>query len=257
MTTTAAQAWVADLYDSYVTATEDIPFFVEEARQVSGPVLELMAGTGRVSVPLAEAGADLTCVDLSGPMLARLRDKLAARGLSAEVVEADIRNLRLTKNSFARAILPFQSFAELLRPVDQMAALVSIADLVAPAGRFICTLHNPEVRRKTVDGQLRVLGSTPLPEGGETLVLSSSQRFAPDPIIVHAAQFYEIYDDQGRLKEKRVLNVSYRLVERTEFRALAEAAGFRVIEVFGDYERRPFLADSPYMIWHLEKQAES
>lgn len=49
MATTAAQDWVADIYDSYVTTTDDIPFFVEESRKAAGPVLELMAGTGRVS----------------------------------------------------------------------------------------------------------------------------------------------------------------------------------------------------------------
>ena len=63
---------VASLYDSYVTATFDVPFFLAEAKAVPGPVLELMAGTGRVSLPLVEAGVPLTCVDASGAMLSRL-----------------------------------------------------------------------------------------------------------------------------------------------------------------------------------------
>jgi 2-polyprenyl-3-methyl-5-hydroxy-6-metoxy-1,4-benzoquinol methylase len=68
VSTTGAQAWIADLYDVYVTTTVDVPFFLEELKTTSGPVLELMAGTGRLSLPLAEAGARLTCVDISGLM---------------------------------------------------------------------------------------------------------------------------------------------------------------------------------------------
>lgn len=116
MTTTGAQAWVADLYDAYVTTTVDIPFFVAQARAASGPVLELMAGTGRVALPLAAAGVALTCVDLSAPMLARLRAKLASRGLTAATYQMDVRELALPARDFALAILPFQSFAELLTP---------------------------------------------------------------------------------------------------------------------------------------------
>jgi|GEM_PF-3676911 len=43
---------IAELYDAYVKETFDIPFFLKEAKQSSGEVLELMSGTGRVSIPL-------------------------------------------------------------------------------------------------------------------------------------------------------------------------------------------------------------
>jgi len=81
---------VADLYDLHVTVDLDVPFFVNEAQRVCGKVLELMAGTGRVSIPLVEAGVELTCVDVSEGMLERLRAKLRAKGLSAVVQRADI-----------------------------------------------------------------------------------------------------------------------------------------------------------------------
>ena len=52
---------IADLYDSYVQTALDTPFFLGETRNVKGEVLELMAGTGRVSIPLLEQGVRLTC----------------------------------------------------------------------------------------------------------------------------------------------------------------------------------------------------
>ena len=252
--TTGAHEWVADLYDAYVTTDLDIPFFLSEVREAAGPVLELMAGTGRVSVPLVEAGTRLTCVDLSGPMLARLRAKLATRGLSATVVQSDVRTLALPERNFALALLPFQSFAELPTPDDQRGALAAIAAHLAPGGRFICTLHNPAVRQRAIDGQLRLLGTFPLPGQGQTLLLWSVQQRAPDSAVVRAAQLYELYGADGRLEEKRWLDVQFRLVERAEFQSLAEATGFRVLALHGDYERAPVGEESsPVMIWVLER----
>src|SRR5919112_6745913 len=51
---------VADVYDLYVTSDLDVGFYVEEATKVQGKVLELMCGTGRVSIPLLEAGVGFT-----------------------------------------------------------------------------------------------------------------------------------------------------------------------------------------------------
>jgi hypothetical protein len=42
---------VAEIYDLYVTADYDIPFFLSETAKVEGPVLELTAGTGRLTSP--------------------------------------------------------------------------------------------------------------------------------------------------------------------------------------------------------------
>ena len=62
-------AAIAELYDVYVTADYE-EFFTSAVRDVPGPVLELMAGTGRLSIPLIQAGARLTCVDGAASMLA-------------------------------------------------------------------------------------------------------------------------------------------------------------------------------------------
>ena len=82
---------VADLYDAYVNVDLDIRFFIQEARRVGGKTLELMCGTGRVSIPLLQAGVDLTCVDCSKHMLARLHET------------ADASNRRATRRRAAGA----------------------------------------------------------------------------------------------------------------------------------------------------------
>src|SRR5919106_1033509 len=102
---------VADVYDLYVTSDLDLGFYVEEATKVQGKVLELMCGTGRVSIPLLEAGVDRTCVDASKGMLARLEERLRARKLEARVVRADVRHLDLgEEEQFELVLVSFNSF---------------------------------------------------------------------------------------------------------------------------------------------------
>lgn len=100
---------IAEIFDLYVTTDYDIPFFLSEAANAGGPVLELTAGTGRLSLPLVQAGACLTCVDSSQGMLDVLSRKLKERGLRAELRCADVCHLQL-QPPFELAILPFQSF---------------------------------------------------------------------------------------------------------------------------------------------------
>ncbi len=96
-------------------AAFDIAFFVDEAKKCPGKVLELMAGTGRVSLPLIEAGVDLTCTDISAELLAILCDKLTSKGLHADVHQADVCDFGLGKQ-FDLVIIPFSSFAHIVSP---------------------------------------------------------------------------------------------------------------------------------------------
>ena len=240
---------IAEIYDLYVTADHDVAFFVTEATAAGGPVLELTAGTGRLSLPLVEVGVELTCVDSSQGMLDVLSRKLAQRGLHAEVYCADVRRLGLPAR-FTLAILPFQSFMEIVGEVDQRAALVAIHGCLVPGGRFICTLHNPAVRRSQVDERLRVVGRFRTPEG--TLVVSGFEQ-GGDPVVTRL-QFFECFDGEGQLQQKRLLPMEFALVEREAFASMAEAAGFRVVELYGDYDGSPFDPErSPVMIWVLER----
>jgi SAM-dependent methyltransferase len=250
-----AIAWdqVARLYDTYVTATFDLPFFL---REVAGAedVLELMCGTGRVSLPLAEAGVHLTCVDAAPEMLAVLREKLARVPVARDnvrVVQMDVRQLALNQR-FDLVLVPFQSFAELVSPDDQREALARIYQHVCDGGRFICTLHNPPVRRQRADGQFRLLSRFPQPEG--TLLLWGLATYDTVTHLVEGMQFYEEYDAMGTLRRKSMLDVRFALIEREQFEALATGAGFRVAALYGDYDYAPFEDEtSPFMIWVLEK----
>ena len=244
--------YVADLYDIYVPATFDIDFFITETKKTSGEVLELMSGTGRVSIPLIEAGVKLTCVDLSAGLNAILEDKLQKMGLKADVYQMDVCELELQKK-FDMVIIPFSSFAHITSPDDQRKALAHIRQHLIPGGIFICTLGNPKLRQKAVDGQLRLFRTYPLPDTqGQLLLWISEDISDDDEQVVEAMQFYEEYDAKGVLQSKRLLELHFRLSKKDEFEELAKAAGFKVKALYGDYAYSEFSDDSPVMIWFLE-----
>ena len=246
-------ARLADLYDTYVKTELDIPFFLNETRKVSGEVLELMSGTGRVSIPLIQAGLRLTCVDASAEMLAILRTKLAERNLSAPVHWMDVRALEIDKR-FDLIFIPFHSFAELPSTEGQSQTLARIREHLADNGRFICTLHNPQVRLKRVDGQLRLWGKYPLEDRQGTLLFWGLENYDSDQHAVNGLEIFEEYDLNGFMKTKRLVELHFRIVDQREFENLAAAAGFKVVALYGNYEYSEFRQDtSPFMIWVLRK----
>jgi SAM-dependent methyltransferase len=242
---------VAHLYDAYVDTALDVEFFCREARDVTGPVLELMSGTGRVSIPLLEAGVDLTCVDSSPAMLEVFRGKLKQRGLSAELVVADLCALSLDRR-FELIFIPFHSFAEIVEPARQREALQRVRAHLARDGRFICTLHNPPVRLRPADGRPRTLGEFPVLEGHGTLVLSAVEHYDATAKLVTGTQIYEVRDADGRTVSREVLDVGWFVHHKDAFAELVQSLGYTTRALYGDYERAPFdLQRSPFMIWVL------
>ena len=245
---------VADVYDMYVTSDLDVGFYLEEAAKARGiRVLELMCGTGRVSVPLLEAGVNLTCVDASAGMLARLEERLRARELEATVVQADVRYLDLGEGVFDLALVPFNSFSEIVSPGDRALALKAVFGCLTEGGRLICPLHNPVARAGSTDGTLRINGSFPTPDGG-LLVVSGFETLDESTGVVDRLQFYEFFDASSELGAKRALPMRFALIDRDEFAELAEDVGFVPVALYGDYDRGEYLEESsPFMVWVLEK----
>ena len=245
---------IARFYDAYVTTDFDVAFFVREAAGAAA-VLELMCGTGRVSIPLIEAGVSLTCVDNSPEMLAALRRKLADRRLSACVRDMDVCDLSFERR-FDLVIIPFHAFAEIVAERAQQQALAGIHGVLSDEGRFICTLHNPAVRLRSVTGQRVERGTYELPAGEGTLCVDAVEQYDAANQIVRGTQFYEVQDENGAVRSRDSIDIRFYLHARETFEHLVEAAEFRTLELYGDYARAPFDPErSPFMVWVLRRRA--
>jgi len=243
----------ADLYDFFVQDDFDVPFFLNEAGKTEGRVLELMSGTGRVSLPLLKEGVALTCVDNSPDMLSFLEKKIEERGFSADVYEMDVCELALP-GTYEFIIIPFHSFSEILTGSRQKSALAKIYNHLSETGKFICTLQNPVERLKTVDGKLRLWREFPLKGGKGRLLLSGMLNYNPAEHIVSGLEFFELYDEQGVLQSKRCTDIKFYLHDRDGFESLVAPAGFQISELYGDYKYTAFDSEtSPFMIYVLTK----
>ena len=241
---------VADLYDSYVSTELDIPFFIKETEDINGDILELMCGTGRISIPLIQKGIRLTCIDKSEKMLDVFRKKINNNNI--DIIQADALDFSLNKK-FQLIFIPFHSFSELLTYDDQLLAMHNIYAHLEDGGTFLCTLQNPKVRLANTDGQLRVLGKFAYNDD-LNIIISYYNTYDPGSKIVSGMQFYEIYDNNNVLKEKRFLEINFRPPELTEFRQMADKCGFNLEKIYGDYSYSDFDIDSsPFMICFLRK----
>lgn len=152
--------FVADIYDAYVKVDFDIEFFNDYAKHSKGKILELMSGTGRVSIPLLNNGIELTCVDYSEEMLKVLERKAAGSGNRLKTVCQDVCELNLNEE-YGLIFIPLNSFSEIADREKMKIALERIPNHLSDEGIFICTFYNPSFRIKTADGQYRVLGRFP------------------------------------------------------------------------------------------------
>jgi SAM-dependent methyltransferase len=124
------QQFVADLYDLVVPYRNrpDVAFFVDEAVKSGGPVLEVGCGTGRVLIPTARAGIEITGVDSSDMMLRKCGELLAAETddvrSRVKLAKADMRGFDLGE-LFRLITLPFRPFQHLLTVEDQLACLTT------------------------------------------------------------------------------------------------------------------------------------
>jgi SAM-dependent methyltransferase len=242
---------VADLYDVYVQWDSDVSFFRERCANVTGKVLELMCGTGRLSIPLLQSGIQLSCVDYSAEMLRVFERRLQEHHLNADVYEADVRNLNLGR-SHELILLPFHSFSEIVHPNDRNRALASIRRHLAPDGRFVITFHNPAVQVPRLDGCRRQICDRPIPGHDTTLRVWSTVSARTDQGIAEGIQEYEIVGADGRPLERRELQVRFAITDRSTFEKEAADAGFRVLRLWGDYASNAFEPEkSPHMIWEL------
>jgi 2-polyprenyl-3-methyl-5-hydroxy-6-metoxy-1,4-benzoquinol methylase len=215
---------IAARYDrvtrSLPVVSEDIPFYValaQEAASLGQGVLELGCGTGRVTIPMAQAGVRVTGLDNAAPMLEIARRKAASAGVNVTWVESDMAAFRLEER-FGLVTIPFRSFLLLLTVEAQKSCLACIREHLVEGGRLALNFFNP------------------------------------DPALIAATGASE-GDDQlyGPLITRSERNLRMRYVFPDEMRGLLTSAGFQVEALYGWFDRRPFGDDSDEMVWVARK----
>jgi SAM-dependent methyltransferase len=235
----------AALYDhEYRRRRADVAFYREVANTYGSPILELGAGTGRVTTALARDGHNVVALDCAPAMLARLRDKVARLPPSVarrvNIIEGDLRTFdiasalgRRTAMRFPVVIAAFNVLEHLYTRSEVAACLARVAAHLAPGGRFAFDVQLPELEWLTRDPSKRWSKTRFTdPTTQRAMVYSTNHDYDPVGQIANIRLYYEPANGVGR---GRVVRLSQRKFFPAELEALVAHAGFRMVERYGDF----------------------
>jgi len=214
---------IAELYDSWSrSVTEDIPFYVAEARKAGGPPVELGVGTGRIAVPTARAGVPVIGVDSSRRMLEICRREAEAAGVGSLL---DLRLGELDSPPVSERVrlvtCPFRAYLHLRDDEARLRALRAARELLVPGGKLVFDVFRP---------------------GQDDIDETHARWIEREPGIFERADWNA---------EARTLTLSVRgsrgeatmtlaWLDEPDWRALLELAGFAVDRVYGWFDYRPY-----------------
>lgn len=223
---------IASVYDDWygterMDPTAAVEFLAPLAR--GGRVLELGIGTGRVALPLAERGVDVSGIDASSHMVDRLRAKPG--GADIPVFFGDFAGVEVD-GTFTLVYAAFTTFFALTTQEDQLRCLRRVRDVLEPAGRFVVEVFVPDVTRFS-SGQ-----STTTFESGDGYVLLDAMRHDPVSQVVEGNHVL-IAEGSAALFPVRL-----RYCWPAELDVMARLSGLELEERVAWYDRSPFDARS-------------
>lgn len=241
----------AELYDlQYAGYRDDLPFYLRLADDLGSPVLELGAGTGRVTEAMARAGHSVVAVDAAPAMLERATRRLKTRSLDQRVslVEADMRTLDLDQ-TFPLVIAPFNTLMHLYTVADQDAALARVRRHMEPGGVFAFDLYVPRLgaqgvmRAEPYWADLSDRGAAQDVERSDLFLVQHHDAVAQ---LVTSTYYLDSVAPDGTVT-RSVSSLRQRYFTRFELeRALAQV-GLR-LELYGDFSKARFDEQSALMV---------
>jgi SAM-dependent methyltransferase len=231
----------ADVYDDLYHRVSDVPAttrfldgLVRDATGGSpGRVLELAAGTGRLAIPLAELGHDVTALDISPDMLDQLRRK-DGTGRITTVVGDMARDL--PAGPFDVVFIAFNSLFMLTDPDDQAACFASVAGVLGERGAFVLEPFVPyDPPRPGAAFELRSMTA-------DRVVVSISSTDPASQVVM--GQIVDLVHGRPVTLRPYVLRYS----TPAELDTFAARAGLRLTERYANFERSPFDDDSSFHV---------
>ncbi|SDJ06346.1 class I SAM-dependent DNA methyltransferase [Nonomuraea jiangxiensis] len=193
-----------------------------------GRALEFAIGTGRVAVPLSERGVPVTGIELSQPMIDRLRTK--ADDAKIPVIVGDMA-AATAPGDYTLVYLVFNTISNLLTQAEQVACFRNAARHLTPGGRFVIELWVPELRK--------------LPPGQEATVWHCEPGYIGldtyDVLRQHVVSHHFRFDGGRRAELSRS---PHRYIWPAELDLMAQLAGFELESRHADWDGAEFTAES-------------
>ncbi len=244
----------AERYDIFYEAAPEgeLDFYLNAIQRSRGSVLELGVGTGRIAIPAAAMGHDITGVDLNEPMLARAREKSSRAPLPGKLnlIRADMATLDLEKTDYDLVIIPAHTLALITDEKRQLETLKRCAMHMADNATLIFNLFNPtDDLINGEPGETFLLGVVQDDDQGLRHVLTGTNDFDTQSQINCCVQTIETLDASGTVIDREQLTVVFRYLHHDQVIQMLDQAGLRASSVYGDFDGSALTPDSEEMIY--------
>jgi SAM-dependent methyltransferase len=217
---------IAEIYDPWSRSVrEDVAFYVGHALASGGPVVELAVGTGRIAIPIAQAGVEVIGVDTSGEMLALARQAADEAGV-AGLVDLRLGDLAAppVEERVPLVICPFRSLLHMEDEGAKLRALQATRALLEPGGAFVFDVFAPSA---------------------DDIAETNGRWLEREPGIYERADWDE---NERRLRlsvrsDDAQATFDLHWLSAPEWLRLLDVAGFEVEALHGWFDGRPFEDD--------------
>lgn len=207
-------------------------------------ILELGAGTGRISIPLAKDGHNVIALDRMSPMLDRLREKLdtlpALKG-NVSPLRGNLLDLPQDNDSLPMVIAPFNVLMHLYDRNTLRASFDEVHRVLCPGGIFALDVLLPDLEWLTWDPDVRhAVTRFKDPTSGEWMLYSTNHIYDPNTQVCHIKLYYD-RPATPRARSLRgantvkVVELAHRQIFPEELRMLADQSGFEILFHDGDF----------------------
>lgn len=237
---------IAETYDWTEQSTSDIPFFVDLARQAESPILELGAGTGRITIPIAGLGKPVVALDISESMLSRAKAKANSDNVSFLI--GDFRSLALDQ-TFGLILAPGRTFEHALSDSDRGEAFRRCSSHLKPSGLLTLYVWGPPSDAETAPPKKSKL-IDPADEHGTLRFSWREERDFGNELRTHHFRVEEL-DGQMRTWEHDPIQIRWYTADVLD--ELGKSVNLTVRDRHQDFEGTPYTDGSLHMVWTYKK----
>ncbi len=250
---------LTEFYDVSYANRKDIDFFVGYSGKVKGKTLELGCGTGRILIPTAIAGCEITGLDISPSMLKKCQEKIDQQSKQVRelirVVQGNMVDFNIDE-SFSLVTVPFRPFQHLISTEEQRSCLHCVHKHLDSGGLLILDLFHPflpALYEAKYQVEIEDFAERGLPDGRRIRRTHRNLAIHRDKQYLECEMVYHISYPDGR-KERHVQSFPFRYFFRYEVEHLLELSGFKTLKLFGDFDGSRFSSESAEMIFVAEKK---
>jgi len=224
---------------------EDLPLWLDLAERQGGTTLELGCGTGRVLLPLADAGHRVFGLDRDAGMLRFLVSRLSTSlAIRVGVVRAEMVAIPF-KSVFNLVLIPCNTFSTLSKD-ERFHVLGWVSQHLAEGGLFAASMPNPQFLQslpRISEADVEEIFIHPL--DGEPVQVSSAWKRTQRFFIL--TWHYDHLLKDGRV-HRTSAQVYHNLLSVAEILAEFTQAGLDVVEIYGDFNKSTYAQDAPNLI---------